>query len=908
MTLAAGTKLGPYEILSPLGAGGMGEVYRARDTRLERTVAIKVLPSHLSDNPDLKQRFEREAKAISSLNHPHICTLHDVGSQDGTDFLVMEYLEGETLADRLRRGRLPLEQVLSIGMEVADALDKAHRQGLVHRDLKPGNIMLTKSGAKLMDFGLAKGAAMAIAASSAGPLTPSTPTMSVAALSSPVSPLTQKGQVVGTFQYIAPEVLQGGEADARSDLFAFGCVLYEMTTARQAFEGKSQLSVLTAILEKDPESVRTVVPATPLALDDVITGCLAKDPARRLQSAHDVAMLLGWVDTKAEAAPQSTTASSRMGWIAAAVLLVLMAIGVYLVVRLWPQRPLLRVAIPTPEGMTTELIGDTSAPPTLSPDGTMLVIRAHNKGDTSSALWIRHLDSGAWQRLNGTENADFPFWSPDSKELAFFTSDAEGKLLRINVGSGTISQVAPAPVGRGGSWGSDGTILFTPNFQAGIDRVSASGGTPTEVTKLNRTLQTTHRWPQWLPDGKHFIYFSANHSGADRQEDGIYFASLDGKVNRRVVGTDGSGLYASGYLLYRSAGTLQARPFDPGKGQFTGDPVSISDDVQFDAATWHVSVSASENGELALGQGTQAAGTQLAWFDRAGKQTPVASAARAEYLFLRLSPDGRRAAVIIQGTYNDVWVIDMQRGTPTRLTFDPHDHFSAVWSPDGKQIAFTAGNSAGVTAQQGFGVSLHIRNADGSGKDEELLSGDPSTAVSLLDWTHDGKYLLFRRGVGPVTGALWAVPVSGDHKPFPVVTPPSENVDISDGSISHDGRWVAYTSNESGATEVYVTSFPQAAGKIAVSSGGGVGPRWGHADKELFFTSSGSPQLMTADVKVAGANLQIGQPHALFPWLHVDTPWDVAPDDNRFLATVLPEVGSKPIALITNWTQLVNRK
>jgi len=906
MGLSPGTRLGPYEIVAPLGAGGMGEVYQARDTRLERTVAIKVLPPHLSANPDLRQRFEREAKAISSLNHPHICTLHDVGHQDGTDFLVMEYLEGDTLAARLRKGALPLAQVLTIGMEIANALDKAHRQGLVHRDLKPGNVMLTKAGAKLVDFGLAKQRISAMAASSAAALSPATPTMSVAALSSPASPLTQDGHVVGTFQYLAPEVLQGGEADARSDLFAFGCVLYEMATGRPAFEGKSQLSVLTAILEKDPEPVRALVPTLPRALEQTITSCLAKDPAQRLQSAHDIELQLSWIGGKEEGAARANSATSRLGGIAAAVLLLLVLLAGLFAMRSWPSRmPVLQTSIVTPEGMTVEFVGDLAAPPTLSPDGSMVVLRARNRDNAASALWIRHLDSGAWQRLEGTEKADFPFWSPDSRNLGFFTTD--GKMRRTNVNLGTTTDVVAAPAGRGGSWGKDGMILFAPDFQTGLFRVSADGGTPTPVTKLDHTLHTTHRWPMVLPDGKHFLYFAASHLGGDRQQNGVYFSSLDGGIDRKVVATDGNAIYAAGYLLFRSEGALQARRFDPSTGDFKSEALRLSDDIQFDSATWHISATASETGMLLFAQGGQAPGAQFAWFDRAGKSEVLPNVAPGDYLNIRLSPDARRIAVVKTSAFADIWAIDTERGTPTRLTFDANDHFTPVWSPDGKRIAYGQAVSANATAQYAFDASLHILEADGSGKNEEILPGDPATALALFDWTKDGKYLLYSRGPGPSYAELWALPLFGDRKPFAVITPPSASVNISEGKVSYDGHWLAYTSDESGRPQVYITSFPVAGAKVPVSSGPGLNPAWRRDGKELFYGSPLSTTLMAVDVIPENGGVRVGDPRPLFSIWRSTLHWDARGDGQRIIVTTLPEVGSKPMTLISNWTMLLNK-
>src|ERR1700728_4422893 len=474
MALSGGTRLGSFEIFSAIGAGGMGEVYRAKDTRLDRTVAVKVLPSHLVSDPELKQRMEREAKAISALQHANICTLHDIGTQDGTDFLVMEYLEGQTVADRVEKGALPLDQVLKIGMEIAQALEKAHQRGIIHRDLKPANIMLTKAGAKLMDFGLAK-PELPVATRAIGPLTPSTPTMNLASLTAATSPLTQKGMIVGTFQYMAPELLQGGEADARSDLFSFGCVLYEMVTGRRAFEGKSQLSVFTAILERDPEPISQ--PLAPAMLERVVRACLAKDPADRFQSAHDVAMDLRWLADSASAESAKPSQSFNKSWAAilAALVLVFVALAAFVGYR-WAkssEEPLaIHAEIAPPEKFSLDTTGDAGGMPVLSPQGDKIAFVAHS-GETKM-LWVRPLSSDSAQSLQGTTGAAHPFWSPDGRYIGFFAS---GKLLKIAAGGGPVTVVADAPNSRGGTWSSKDVIVFAADFQNALVKGSGQGGT-----------------------------------------------------------------------------------------------------------------------------------------------------------------------------------------------------------------------------------------------------------------------------------------------------------------------------------------------------------------------------------------------------------------------------------------------
>jgi serine/threonine protein kinase len=502
MTLTSGTRLGPYEIQIPLGAGGMGEVYRARDTRLDRIVAVKILPSHLCGNPEAKQRFEREARSISSLNHPHICTLHDIGSHDGTSYLVMEYVEGQTLDARLQKGPMTLKQALECGVQICDALEKAHRAGIVHRDLKPGNVMLTASGAKLLDFGLAKPLVAGIhGAGDRGTLTPSTPTMNLSMLTATPAPLTQQGTIVGTFQYIAPEVLQGQEATPRSDIFSFGCVLYEMVTGRRAFDGKTQLSVMSAILEKEPESLSTVQPTTPVALDYTVRTCLEKNPEDRFQTAHDVKLQLGWIATSplqtgTRALPQ-TKGRSKL-WIAAGLLALAVVALTAALLRPGPSRRVLRVNLLPPEGTRFETLYRNGSP-SLSPDGTHVAFIAQKDGRNS--LWLRSLDRLDAMPVQGTDDAYFPFWSPDSKAIAFFM---QGKMWRTDLNGDSPSIICDAPEARGGSWGSGDVIVFSPMFGGPIFKVPAAGGKPTPITKVAvASTSISDRWPSFLPDGKH---------------------------------------------------------------------------------------------------------------------------------------------------------------------------------------------------------------------------------------------------------------------------------------------------------------------------------------------------------------------------------------------------------------------
>ena len=547
MPLASGTKLGPYEILAPLGAGGMGEVYRARDTRLERSVAIKILPAQFSTDPVRKQRFEREAKTISSLNHPNICVLHDVGSQDGVDYLVMECVEGETLAKRLEKGPLPLDQVLKYGTQIADALEQAHRSGVVHRDLKPGNIMLTVTGSKLLDFGLAKAVA---------------PLASVATLTGAVtqsSPMTEQGVIVGTFQYMSPEQIEGKELDGRSDIFSLGAVLYEMLTGQRAFQGKSQLSVASAILEKEPAPISAVKPLTPPALDHAINKCLAKIPDERWQSTSDLASELKWLFESGSQAgiPASTMLKrkrhERLAWaIAIAGLLTTALVGAAYYRETGKPAQVLRAVIPTEEGTSPIFSGDLAGPVVLSPDGKALAFGASD-AQGKVTLWVRNLNGLHAHSLPGTDGSTFPFWSPDGRSMGYFAS---GKLKTVSVEGGTPTDICDAPSGRGGTWSAQGTILFSPQFESAIYRVPASGGAPTLVTTLDKAKHDSHRWPYFLPDGRHFLYLAINRMAGHEPDDAIYFASLDGKENRLLLHAFTNAAYGEGQLLFVRGGEL----------------------------------------------------------------------------------------------------------------------------------------------------------------------------------------------------------------------------------------------------------------------------------------------------------------------------------------------------------------
>ena len=904
MALTSGTKLGPYEIQSPLGAGGMGEVYRARDTRLERTVAIKILPPHLSDDAEAKQRFEREARTISSLNHPNICVLHDVGSEDGTAYLVMEYVQGESLETRLQKGPLPLKQALECGVQICDALEKAHRAGIVHRDLKPGNIMLTPSGAKLLDFGLAKPVTLlgTQPLSDKGHLTPSTPTMNLSALGTRAGTLTQQGTIVGTFQFMAPEVLQGQEADARSDIFSFGCVLYEMITGKRAFEGKSQISVASAILEKDPEPVSKVQPMAPAVIDHVVQECLAKDPEARWQNAADVARELRWVASGASGVHPAPLVRPRRRWLAPALWGA--AVAALLAALIWSnlkqgEAPrTIRSFLPPPTEQGFDFTGDFSGPPAMSPDGTAIAFCTRTPKERNS-IWVQSFSELSARKLEGTEGASFPFWSYDGKSIGFF---AGGRMKKIPSAGGPVTILADAPNPRGGTWNRDNVIIYNPDYRDALWRISAGGGAATRLTKFEGGKHTTHRWPVFLPDNKHFLFFGTNHSG--NSEQGIYFGSLDDGSYKHVLDSDSGAQYASGFLLYHLQSQLLAQKFNPDTGQLSGDAVTLANLVEYDAGTWHTTFTASQNGLLVYEPGTKALGVDLFWVDRAGK-TISRVGDRAQYKGSgRLSPDGKRLALPVGDPQADIWVFDLVRGTRTRLTFGGATHLMPSWSADGQKIVYVRQSGSTVIS----GTSLCARLASGGGQEEVLLQQDASAQpITYLSpqFSPDGRYLLHMRQNGPTGAAVWAMPTTGDRKSVPVVQPPAAEARIVQFRLSPDGRWLAYSSTESGREEVYVTHFPGGEGKWQVSQSGGTFPTWRADSKEIFFIAPDG-SVSAATVKTDRGEFESEQVHSLFAAGYIaplGNPFDAAPDGQRFIFTTLPESPATPLVLVSNWTE-----
>jgi eukaryotic-like serine/threonine-protein kinase len=884
-SLAPGTRLGPYEIVSPLGAGGMGEVYRARDTRLDREVAVKVIAAELSASSEQRQRFEREARTISQLSHPHICALFDVGEQDGRAFLVMELLQGETLADRLMKGPLSLEQTLRCGVEIADALDKAHRQGVVHRDLKPGNIMLTKSGVKLLDFGLAK--ALQPVASTAG-----------TAIETTLSPnLTEAGMFVGTLQYMAPEQLSGVPADARSDIFAFGTVLFEIATGRRAFVGDSRIALASAILNEQapaPSSVRAEIPR---ALDRLIRICLAKDPDERWQTAHDVRLQLAAIADDRSGSTMPAVAPHTSGnrrieiwlpWAFAGVAL-LAAAAAWLRPRsvVPATSPSVRFLIPPPPGGAFVDSVETLSI-ALSPDGSQLAyIAADAKGARS--VWLRPLVAAEGRPIAGTEGARAMIWSPDGRSIAFFAGD---KLKRLDLPDSAPVTLSDVPdVRTVGTWGA-GEILFAA-VPGGIYRVAASGGAPVVERAPDRAHgEAALVWPWFLPDGRRFLYLVRRPDGS-----GSVMVAEVGKPGREVLRAVSSTQYVDpGYLVFSRDGTLLAQRFDAATAQTSGEPFPIVEPVRYFLSTGAATFATSRNGVLVY-QANPDRG-RLVWLDRAGKEVGVVSEG-GSHTRVRISPDGRRVlfdrAQPRIGTAN-VWMVDVERGVEQRVTSDRLSQFGALWLP-GVNAALFSGR-----------VPPHIFRKDlTTGAETEVLQG-----FNLAeDVSPDGRTLAFTQRTANGNFDIWTLPTDTLRGPKPLLESASDEASVR---FSRDGRYIAFASDELGRYEVFVMPYPLTGSKMRVSTGGGSLPRWSRDGRELFYIS-GDRHLMSVPIRTAPA-LEVGAPQPLFAIVG-GTLWadpkpsngwpdfDVSIDGRRFLANVSQPANEQPLTAVLNWVGAV---
>jgi eukaryotic-like serine/threonine-protein kinase len=893
MALNPGTKLGPYEIVSALGAGGMGEVYRALDTRLERTVAIKVLSPQVISSTNLKERFEREAKAISALNHPNICHLYDVGSQDGTEYLVMQYLEGDTLADRLERGPIPPQELLRVGSQVSDALDKAHQQGIIHRDLKPGNIMLTQSGAKVLDFGLAK--QIQPASASAAAMTAMTSS----------KPLTAEGTVVGTFQYMSPEQIEGQEADPRSDIFALGCVLYEMATAKRPFAGKTQASVIASILASEPPPLSSVAPLTPPALERLVRSCMAKEKTERVQSAHDVKLQLDWI---AEAGSQAglpaplvarRRLSQRAAWVVAAIAALLaIAFAIGFVMRAPQPGIAMRAALVPPKEQQYDPFSFA-----LSPDGKKLAFVATDSKSGRGKLYVRPLNSTSTQELAGTEDAQYPFWSPDSSSIAFYS---QSKLKKIEAGGGPVLALADVADGRGGAWSSEGVIIFSRNFTGeGLSQVSEAGGPVSELTHYSKEKkEDSHRFPSFLPDGRHFIFYissSLTPSGMKEGDPvaGLYLGDLKTKKVTYLLQTESNAQYANGYLFYLQQHNLMAHPFDVSSARFSGAPVPVAQQVQYNADRWLGSFSVSTRGTLVYMGGNEAT-RQLQWFSRDGK--PLETVGPPGMLgHPALSPDGKKLAFsqILAATPNrDIWIYDLGRGSASRLTFNEAADNLPLWTRDGTRVAYT-------NERTSFG-DIYIQSSSGLGGEELVPPSTHDSYKTANDWTPDGKSLVYMNLIS--YPSLWVHDFSPGKSDYQLL---KTSFAEAEAKFSPDGHWLSYTSEETGRSEVYVVPYPGLNGKWQVSTNGGAQARWRKDGKELIFVSP-EGKLMSAAVSAAAGTFKAETPKPLFESRIVTTTrdvwqYDMTPDAQKFIINSRMEHSQEPITLYANWPAEVRK-
>ncbi|MGH9255893.1 MAG: protein kinase domain-containing protein [Vicinamibacterales bacterium] len=900
MALASGTRLGPYTIAAPIGAGGMGEVYKARDPRLGRDVAIKVLPPAFSTDPERLIRFEQEARAAAALNHPNILAVHDIGQHDGSPYIVSELLEGETLRERLNGGALPVRKAVEYAVQIAHGLAAAHEKGITHRDLKPDNVFVTSDGrVKILDFGLAK-------------LTQAeSPVAGVSELPTAL-PHTLPGVVLGTIGYMAPEQVRGQEADHRSDIFSFGAILYEMLSGRRAFQRETAAETMTAILNDDPPDLPPTDPQIPPALVKIIDRCLAKNSTARFQSAGDLAFALEQLVGQSGPVRTATTASAktreRVVWPAAALLvLVLIAALVFIVARRRDspaESDAVRFSVFPPQDTTFTGVAVNLPRHGVSPDGRRIVFRAQRVGGPD-LLWIRSLDSLDAQVLAGTEGGEAAFWSPDSRFIGFF---AQGKLKKVDVSGGPPLTLCDAPSATGGSWNGNGIIVF--DGPTGLFQVSASGGQPAALTTVDVSRQEIgHRWPEFLPGGRNLLFWV-------QPGNVIRVGSLDSEETRNLLTADSKAQYAApGYLLFVRQGTLMAQPFDASRVELTGDPFPVAEGISFNAATGVSAFSVSENGVLTY-RVVPPAATNVTWFDRSGKRLQSIGEP-GDYRDVSLSPDGARAIVHRHEdpSGGGLWLLDFARGTNSRLTFDASHNDSANWSPDGNRVVFWSDRHGGVR-------NLYQKLASGVGQDDLLLKSaepkDPS------DWSSDGRFVIYVNQ-HPKTGAdLWVLPLTGDRKPIPFLL---SEFNEGHGRLSPNGVWMAYTSTETGRNEVYVQPFPASGAKWQISTSGGAQARWRRDGKELYYlagASGGETTVMAVEVRTTESPFEVSVPRMLFRTriarqgatpqsqslgTTTESSYGVTADGQRFLILTPPVAATaqEPITIVLNWTAVLKK-
>jgi Tol biopolymer transport system component len=870
-----GETLGPYRVLELIGAGGMGEVYRAHDSKLDRDVAIKVLPEALAADPVALARFEREAQAVAALSHPNILGIFDFGVDGGAPYAVMELLEGQTLREQLGGGPLPPRKAVEYALQIAAGLAAAHARGITHRDLKPENVFVTRDGqVKILDFGLAKQRTTVAAGESV-------------AVTGHVQ--TGPGTVLGTVGYMSPEQVRGREVDHRADIFALGAVFYELLAGRRAFQGTTPADTMSAILKEDPpDPSATAAARIPPALDRIVRRCLEKNPDERFQSTRDVAFALEAISSSgsgAVAAPAESarprSLGARLPWLVCGALIV----GVLAGVAWW------RHSIPEAQTMYfSPPFAFTARDIAIAPDGHTVAVVGYRDSARKDVLWLYDVGSQEARSLADTEGATCPFWSADGTFLAFF---ADGKLKKIRAAGGPALTLCDAPSGRGGTWNQDGVIIFAPSgdLQSGLYRISDAGGTKTPVTTPDASRgEDSHRWPMFLPDGKHFLYLAATFGGGG-DADRLFMGRLDSNEKRFVVKTSANAAYAPpGYLVYYRDRTLYGQRFDLNTLELTGEPIAVLTEIQYLSRIAKAVFAVSNNGLLFAQKNSEASLSRLAWFDRKGNEAGMVGTPDT-YANVALARDGRSVAVDKTDTRNqndDVWTFDLQAQRAKRLTFDPGNDAMPVWSPDGARLVFSSNR------QHLF--NLYVKNADGAQEEKLIEHGDSDSDPN--DWSRDGKYILYTYGRD-----LWVVT-------FPELKSRlflKASSTIKNGQFSPDGKWVAYTSNESGKWEIYVTSFPEARGKWQVSIGGGEQPRWGRNGEELFYLSQ-EEKIMAVRVKL-GASVDSGTPAALFqanPRVsvanHEQANYDVDQAGQRFLInTSVKSVTTQPLSIVLNW-------
>lgn len=876
----------------------MGVVYKAHDTKLDRNVALKFLPSHLAASEQDKARFTQEAKAAAALNHPNVCSIIDIQEHDGQMFIVMEFVDGQTLRERTRSQIPNLKSAIEIAAQIADGLAAAHEKGIVHRDIKPENIMIRKDGiAQIMDFGLAK----------------------LRSSGSKITRLTKEGSTVGTAGYMSPEQVQGQDSDHRSDIFSFGVLLFELLTGQLPFKGVHETALAYEIVNVDAPPMSVVKPEIDPSLDAIVLECLEKDPRERAQSIAQVSIDLkryrressrqraskitavrqAYIPPSGESVDRLQPLAAppfrqRIPWFVAAVCFVSAVVFGVMLFRSSPnERNTIRSVISPPENASFYFFGNFSGPPSISADGKRVAFVARDSSDKRH-LYVRSLDALDAQPLAGTEGAVHPFWSPDNQFIGFV---AQGKLKKIDASGGPPITICNAGDSRGSTWSNDGMIVFSPGAGNPLFVVSASGGAPTVITNLDSMRkETTHRWPFFLPDGQHFLYFARTvATGAQGEGDAICVASLDRKVNKVLLNASSNAVYASGYLLFVRGTSLIAQRFNIHSLELEGEATAIVQGIAYDPSIHRGLFSASENGLLIYQTGNVQIGSKLITMDRSGKSLGMVGDI-GEYIGFRISPDGQRIGLSVfdqKSRNNDVWIYEIRRGLKTRFTFDPAAEFNPVWSPDGNQVVFSSSRKRKN--------DLYIKSSSGATSEEALLESDENK--NPTDWSSDGKYLAYTS-----KGHIWILSMKpegagGGRKAIPFL---QTEFNEGEARFSPDGHWIVHSSNESGQAEVYLRPFPGPGGRWQVSTAGGFAPSWRRDGREIYYISNDG-KLMTAEFAVKGSTVEVSSARSLFEMKGVN--YDVMGDGKRFILNIPVETQlASPLTLVVNWDAELKKK